>query len=223
MKKILSMFVFLLMSNTVNAVSLYDSGEATTNSNRCVAEGCRGSTEWWMISEFTADEDWTISGFEFFATDFNATNANGAGISSYESTSWEIISGNDPYGAALFSGTSVASLSNANPFTDVSGKNVNVISFLISDLAVQLASGTYFLAEHHDFSDESQFTGLETSKRETYYHTDRLGVQVEGKNTHVVKINGTVASAVSVPEPALIAIFGLGLIGLGFSRKKKNI
>jgi len=176
-----------------------------------------------MISEFTADEDWNVSGFEFFAADFNATNPNGVGISNYESTSWEIISGDDPYGVALFSGTNIADISDSGSFTDVSGNNVNVISFLVSDLAIELGSGTYFLAEHHDFSDESQFTGLETNTIETYYHTDRAGVEVEGKNTHVVKINGTVDGVVDVPEPALIAIFGLGLLGLGFSRKKKNI
>ena len=217
MKKILSMFIFLLMSASVNAAALYDSGQATKNSYKCVAEGCIGSTEWWVISEFTADQDWDITGFEFFATDFNDTNPNGVGLSNYLSTSWEIISGDDPYGAALYSGTTKASTSDAYSFTDRFNDSFDVVSFLISDLEIQLESGTYFLAEHHDFSDESQFTALETNEKQTYYHTDRAGDRFTGDSTHVVQVIGT------VPEPALIAIFGLGLIGLGFSRKKKNV
>ena len=216
MKKILGMFVFLLMSASVNAAALYDSGQATENSYKCVAEGCIGSTEWWVISEFTADDAWDITGFEFFATDFNDNNPNGEGISNYVSTSWEIISGDDPYGEALYSGTTAASTSTSYSFTDLFGDSFDVISFLISDLEIQLESGTYFLAEHHDFSDESQFTVLETDQNDIYYHTDREGDRFTGENTHVVQIIGT------VPEPALIAIFGLGLVGLGFFRKKKN-
>ena len=216
MKKILGMFVFLLMSASVNADALYDSGQATDNSYKCVAEGCLGSTEWWIISEFTADDTWDITGFDFFAADFNDNNPNGEGLSNYVSTSWEIISGDDPYGEALYSGTTTASISTAYSFTDITNNSFDVISFLISDLEIQLESGTYFLAEHHDFSDESQFTGLETYERNTYYHTDREGDDFTGSRTHVVQIIGT------VPEPALIAIFGLGLVGLGFFRKKKN-
>jgi len=217
MKKLLGMFTFLLMSASINAAALYDSGQATKNSYKCVAEGCIGSTEWWVISEFTADQTWDISGFDFFAVDFNGNNTNGEGLSNYVSTSWEIISGDDPYGEALYSGTTAATISNAYSFTDIFGDNFDVISFLISDLEIQLESGTYFLAEHHDFSDESQYTALETNERSTYYHTDREGDRFTGDSTHVVQIIG------AVPEPALIAIFGLGLIGLGFSRKKKNV
>ena len=210
------MFALLLMSVSTNA-ALYDSGQATANSYKCVAEGCIGSTEWWVISEFTADDTWDITGFDFFAADFNGNNSKGEGLSNYVSTSWEIISGDDPYGIALYSGTTEASISNSYSFTDKFGDSFDVISFLISDLEIQLESGTYFLAEHHDFSDESQFTALETNENSTYYHTDRAGDRFTGDKTHVVQIIGT------VPEPALIAIFGLGLIGLGFSRKKKNV
>ncbi|MEG3754303.1 PEP-CTERM sorting domain-containing protein [Psychromonas arctica] len=214
MKKIIGMLFLLILSTTANAVILYDSGDPIDTSGRCVAEGCLGSTEWSIISEFTADQHWDITGFQFFATDNNEINGNGGdgiglGIESYQSTSWQIISSDDPFGPALFSGQTTATTNTYNL------NNIDVTDFLLSNLTLSLDKGTYFLAQHHDFSDESEFLVLESGYRSDYYQTDNL--------TGEYKINGTVAVKIigTVPEPALFGLFGLALVGLGFSRKKK--
>ncbi|WP_413692620.1 PEP-CTERM sorting domain-containing protein [Psychromonas sp. KJ10-2] len=211
MIKLMGIFFSLILSTTANSTLLYDSGEPSGTSLRCVAEGCLGSTEWWVISEFTADQDWDITGFEFFAKDNNGNNGNGdgAGIENYISTSWKIISADDPFGEALLSGTTVATTSTYDL------NNLNVTSFLLSDLEILLASGTYYLAQHHDFSDESEYLVLESSYYSEYYHTDYVDREYEVNGTAAVKIIGT------VPEPALFGLFGLALMGLSLSRKKK--
>ncbi|MDN2663773.1 PEP-CTERM sorting domain-containing protein [Psychromonas sp. 14N.309.X.WAT.B.A12] len=213
MKKIIGILFSLIISTAANAVALYDSGEPIDTSGRCVAEGCLGSTEWWIISEFTADANWDITGFEFFATDNNEINGNGGdgtglGIESYQSTSWKIISADNPFGEALYSGQTKATTSTYNL------NSINVTDFLLSDLTISLGSGTYYLAQHHDFLDESEFLVLESGYRSHYYQTDNLAGKYKINGTAAVKIIGT------VPEPALFGLFGLALVGLGLSRKK---
>ena len=215
MKKIIGVLFSLMLSVTTHAVTLYDSGAPIKSSVRCVAEGCLGATEWWVISAFTAEKDWGITGFEFFTTDNNQINGNGdgkgLGINSYLSTSWQIIAADNPFGAPLISGTTTATTSTFEL------NNLDVTSFILSDLSISLASGTYYVAQHHDFTDESEFLVLESSFASRYYHTDNQTGKYTVKGTPAVKIIGT------VPEPALFGLFGLALIGLGLFRKNKRL
>lgn len=48
------------------------------------------------------------------------------------------------------------------------------------------------------------------------------GSQIEG-NTGIDNVSVTTGTVVNVPEPASLALIVLGLAGVGFSRKKKNI
>jgi hypothetical protein len=218
MKKLFGMFAFLIMNvtATANAGVLYDAGPVGVDTGRCVAETCLGNENWWAISGFTADTDWNITGFEFFANDiFNA------GVSNYESTSWQIISSDDPYGTALFSGdtTGTATITTSTTLYGVTNELINVTSFLLSGLDINLASGDYYLAQHHNFSVDATYTVLATTgSGENWYHTDYTERFTDDRLV-AQKIFGTVAS---VPEPAMIAILGLGLLGLGYRRQQKR-
>lgn len=218
MKKIFAVLTLLILSTTAKAGVLYDAGDVALDTGKCVAETCYGAEDWWVISGFTADSDWNISGFEFFANDID-----NVGTSNYQSTSWKIISGSNPYGVSLFSGSTVGAVSTSTS-SIISGAtftNINLTSFLLSDLDIDLSSGDYYLAQHHNYSVDSTFTALSTIDRgDLWYHTDYTKNFFTDGAVVAQKIYGT--STVSVPEPAMIALFGLGLLGLSYSRKKKS-
>lgn len=222
MNKIISMFVLLFASINANAGILLDSGSPSFDSDMCVAQGCEGAKKWSVISGFTASSDWNITGFEFFAFDYNSI-----GTSSYLSTSWKIFA--DPstsgtlssisgLGTLVSEGTTNGSATQSQ-FTTIYGDIIDVTSFLISGLDLELDSGNYFLVQHHDFSESANFTVAASEENSTFYNTDFAGT-FNSNNTGVAqKIFGKVSS---IPEPASIALFGMGLLGLGWSRKKKQ-
>lgn len=190
-------FLALFMSNLANAGLIYDSGTAISSSGNCDAESCLGSTEWWAIDDFTADSDWIITGFEFFSSGGSQTN--------YISTSWELISSNNPFGPALFSGTSVATILGD--------------SYLVSGLNIYLSAGTYFLSHHHDYSIEYATTAMLTGDSGTWYQTDKGQFTFTRTGELARKIYGNV---VDVPEPSTLAILALGIMGLTTRRFKKR-
>jgi hypothetical protein len=189
--------VVLSVSGLANAGVIYDSGSAVSDSNRCDAENCSGTTEWWALDDFTSYSDWNVTGFEFFS--------DGASEANYISTSWEIISSANPYGAALYSGTSVSKISGN--------------SHLVSGLNFELSAGTYFLSHHHDYSTERNTTAMLTGESGSWYQTDKGSNQFSHTGELAQKIYGNVAS---VPEPTTLAIFALGLMGLASRRFKKQ-
>ncbi len=187
----------LLVSSFSNAGLLYDAGTPASGSGFCDAEGCSGSTEWWVLDDFTSSSDWLITGFEFFSV--SGSNLN------YISTSWEIISSDDPFGAALYSGSNVA--------------NVSGNSYLLSGLNIALSAGDYFLAHHHDYSVEYATAAMVTGNSGSFFHTDKASFEVTRTGELAQKIYGNVAV---VPEPTTLAIFALGVIGLASRRVKKE-
>jgi len=218
MNKIISTFVLLFASITVNAGILLDTGAPVYDSEKCVAQGCGGAEEWWAVSAFTASTDWTITGFEFFAVDTAAV-----GNTNYQSTTWKIFeapstTGIADLGAATYEATIQATTSQSlltSPF----GDTITITSFLISDLDIELSAGNYFLAQHHDFSQATNLTIAGTGNTSAFYNTDFANVTNQVNDGIAQKIFGKVSS---IPEPASIAFFGMGLLGLGWSRKKKQ-
>ena len=222
MKKIFSIFALLIMNaaTTANASVLYDAGPVAVDTGRCVSNSCGGANEWWAIAAFSADTNWNVTGFEFFANDFD-----NVGSSKYESTDWQIISSADPYGPALYEGSTVASVTITPSNTVISANQVsfvNVTSFLLSGIDIDLASGDYYLAQHHNFMASNpsiNYSVLSTSDYDNnWYHTDG-NYQFTDPRVVAQKIYG---AAASVPEPAMVAILGLGLLGLSFTRKQKR-
>lgn len=198
MKRII-VLIFLSISCSANAGLLYSSGSATIDSPICDAENCSGSSEWWVIDDFTNSLNWNITGLEFFS------NLNFGSLLDYMSTSWEIVSSSDPYGAALFSGTGVATITGN--------------SYLLSGLDINLSSGTYFLSHHHDFSTEVTTTAMLTGDQGSFYQTDKSNYQFTYDGEVAINIYG---KEVSVPEPSPLVLLGLGIAAFGMSRKMKR-
>lgn len=222
MKKIFGIFALLIMNAaaTANASVLYDAGPVAVDTGKCISNSCGGANNWWAIAGFSADTDWNVTGFEFFANDFD-----NVGSSKYESTDWQIISSADPFGPALYEGSTVAAVTITLSNTvkkKGSSEYANVTSFLLSDIDIDLASGDYYLAQHHNFMASNpsiNYSVLSTGDYDNnWYHTDG-NYKFTDPRVVAQKIYG---AAASVPEPAMIAILGLGLLGLGYTRKQKR-
>lgn len=88
-----------------------------------------------------------------------------------------------------------------------------------------LLSGSTLFSQVFTINDDapiftnSNFLGIDTLNIYTFSGVD-AGTPGGGK--HVAIDNFTINESVSVPEPASIALLGLGLAGIGFSRKKKT-
>jgi len=221
MKKVASVLILFFASTFVNAGILLDNGTPSSNSYQCVASECNGNNEWWAVSYFTTgSEDWDITGFEFFAT--------GAGETNYLSTNWKIFSysssnilkGRDSSEllalktSSLFSGTAAATITDTT-----TANNINVTSFLLDDIDITLAAGDYYLAQQHVYSESTILTAMITTEASRWFNTDFESSHIQ--NTKIAQV--IYGKTATVPEPALMALFGLGLLSIGFSRKKKKV
>lgn len=221
MKKVASALILLFASSFVNAGILLDNGTPTSNSQQCVASECSGNNEWWAVSYFTTgSEDWDITGFEFFAT--------GAGETNYLSTNWKLFSYSSSTDilkspdssellalktSALFSGNTAATITEAT-----TANNINVTSFLLDDIDITLAAGNYYLAQQHVYSESTTLTAMLTTGSSRWFNTDFENSYM--KNTKVAQV--IYGKTATIPEPALMTLFGLGLLSIGFSWKKKK-
>jgi len=195
----------LLVSTNTFGVVLWDTGAPVDGSIRCDAR-C-GFTEWELLGEFTATENWNITGLTFFSV-----SGDYALTSKYTSTDWRISTGTPASLTDIFSGTASATI------TDLGN---SLWQFDIVGLNLSLTSGTFWLGHHHGFDIKTVTAGAISSNFGSFIQYEHNGpFNGPGSGELAQRITGDIVR--NVPEPSIIILFGLGLAGIGFARKKKT-
>ena len=198
-----------LFSASVNATILYENAlaGASGGNNSFSASGTLGA------ENFTLLEDSSITNISFNAYHVR-TGVNPTDID------WVIYDDNlNMPGSVLASGNST---SYTTSVVDVSGP-YDLLDYIIDISSLSLSAGDYWVAFSPNggtaFDPHWSWTsgdGLSAISHDggtswsTPYPGTNLAFRIEGE-------------AASVPEPASIALLGLGLAGIGFARKKKQI
>lgn len=115
-----------------------------------------------------------------------------------------VLEGDTDAYLGLFTGTNV--LSNGTYITqdDDMGGNLNSL------LSLTLAAGSYtaWITTHGSFWD--------TSRNAISFNHDHAPMN------YTLRIEGDVSAANAIPEPASLALLGMGLAGFGLSRRRKS-
>jgi hypothetical protein len=175
-------------------------------------------TEWVQSEDFTLAQTTTITGVNFWTIEFGSGYAGSIWYSIYTDN------GGQPSVATPVAGD----FSQAADLTrNATG---NIVSDIFTEYAfsfniqpfVALAGQTYWLALHNGALDN-------TDRAEVYWETTNPNATATGHEFDLTADGGSWfdngdqhAFQLTVPEPATLALFGAGLIGLGLMRRRQK-
>ena len=155
-------------------------------------------------------------------TDFDTFTTSGVTHSGGDGTSW-LSASNVFSGYVVFDLGAEYSVQNFAMWNGASGISASVNGFslttsLFSDFSVSTLVGN-FSGQQSNYG-ATVYDITDTAAR--YVKLDIAGNFGNGCCTAIGDIAFDVNSVTTVPEPASIVLFGLGLAGIGFSRKKRS-
>ncbi|WP_170309668.1 PEP-CTERM sorting domain-containing protein [Litorilituus lipolyticus] len=162
-----------------------------------------------------------VEGDYLFTTNFNGFGTNNDNLWPSNGTmhlmSW--INGGNSSGFNLTN--TVAGTFSIQSFDFVGGyvRGSNAVTSLsVSGWLDGVLINTFNFTAGVDFQNASNYTTLST----VFSNIDTLQVEAIGSNNRAQFENFIVGDAVSVPEPAGVALIAFGLVGLSLSRRKKK-
>ena len=201
-----------LFAGNVQATVLYDNGPVTDASAGGWCDqgpsGCSGTGTWTYYDNFTLSADSTVTGFNYIDWFFSG------GPSNYVTTNWALYGGDPFTNAAIASGSDVATLVATGPsrqyqFT-VTGLNINLLASTVYWLDINnTVTGGILTTVATVAPVAAPLTGAKQS--------DGGSNNFNNRPDRAYQIHG---GSVAVPEPVTIALLGIGLLGLGFARRR---
>lgn len=201
-------FLLLIFAVQVKASIIYDNGPSIGDSTKCAGDSGKCNGEWSVFDDFILTGETKITAVQWDANLF-VSDYTGATVGFYTA---------DP----VFEGGSLV-----QEFTgygsvigdDSDWTNVNITI----QTEITLDAGVYWLGfQHHMLSN---YASLDMSVDQTNGNATQWQNNGDGAKKYTYReltfsIHG--AASKSIPEPSILALFAVGLIGIGIARRRKQ-
>lgn len=190
-----------LFSAPVYATVLFNNGTTVDASNTTWNDTYSG---WTIYDDFELSSDSIVTDINYSIFTNSASN--------YENTFVTIL--NAIGGSAVVSTFSIAGSLTSNGLTSNNSNVLNGFDVVLSGLSLNLAAGSYALGISTDMTSSnlvsigSGDSGFGSALvQNTHQRSEHMAFSIEG-------------TSAMVPEPSTIMLLSLGLLGLGFSKRK---
>lgn len=200
----------LALAAPASAALLFSNGPATGDSSRCAEDSGACSGAWTVFDDFTLGSNSTITSISWTAVLYG-------GLADFNGARAWIYSADPVFGGGTLLAT--VAVQGANPTANGLGSGFFDLTL---NTSIDLTAGTYWLGLQHD-TDNNFATVARSSTGTgavaTQWQNDGAGFRNGNQPSLAFRIDGRELVS-DVPEPTSIALAGLALSALVWSRKR---